>query len=1031
MKNILLGLALLLLTPGLALGQDAVVTGTVTSTEGETLPGANVFIEELRIGAATDVEGVYSIEIPGDEIGQQVTLTAQFIGYAPSSQMITLSEGTSTYDFALEPDLFDLEEVVVTGVVGETAQKKLAFSVGTVGEDELEKVPAVNISTALEGKVAGVRVNTRGGLPGEAASISLRGVTSIAGGQEPLIIVDGVILEGSLADINAQDIQSIEVVKGAAAASLYGSKAANGVIQIFTKDGSGLAAGQIQVTVRNEYGRSFLGDQLPLATHHPYSVNDQGEFLDEDGNPIEFGAGRVFADTLYHWAINDYAVVRDHQRAIFEPGTFYTNYISVGGNTENGNYYVSFSNTQKEGIIFGQKGYGRQNVRVNLDQDILPDLELSVSTLFGTSDNDRVSQGPGSPFFSLLFAEPDAPLYRDNPNGQPYYLAALRYANEPNPLYALAFNDRLQERARFLGNARLTYSPIYWFTLEGNFGIDRQNETYENYFPKGYLQIDGTAPENVSPTAGSLYKDTFNERALNTSLTASFNQQFGPLESRLSLSYLYEESQYEYFEAEGNDFGIGGLPNLDAIVGDESVGSYISDIRSENFFAILGLDLYDTYIVDFLVRRDGSSLFGPEERWHTYFRTSGAYRISEDIDLPGINELKVRASYGTAGLRPDFADQYETYSLVGGIPTKSTLGNRALEPALSKEQSYGIDITFLDRFSGSFTYAHTDTEGQILSAPLPAPSGGFPSQIQNVGTLTSTAYEASLGAVLMQRDDFLWRANAVFSKTSNVVSELDRPAFFIGPDFQNAEVFYVAEDEPLGVIYGIQWATSFDQLSDDANPDNYVINNDGYVVNRYFTTASDEQMLAAGTIHEAPVAVNGGAAVPIGNVIPDFTMGFTSTVNWKGFQVYGLIDWKQGGDVYNQTRQWIFREYRSGIMDQTGVPEGERHSVEYYLAFYDANSANSFFIEDGSFVKLKELSVRYTFDNDLLGRFGVGGLLESASVAVIGRNLLTFTDYTGYDPEVAGIDGDASIFKFDGYGYPNFRTFTGSLEFVF
>ncbi len=1037
----------LLCLPGLLLAQKAVIQGKVTDPNGEPLIGANVAIMELTIGSATDVEGVYMFEVPAEYVkGQTVTLVARYVGYKPAQKTFELTPGRHTFDFTLEPDLLRLEEVVVTGVAAETPRKKLSFTVDRVDEEKLQQVPAPDPGTALQSKVAAAVVIRPTGEPGQAPAIRLRGATDIRGNQAPLIIIDGVIVEGSLADINADDIESIEVIKDAAAASIWGSRAANGVIRIFTKRGKNLAAGKTQVTIRNDFGRSYTGKLLDLAEHHPFlvgEVNGKLRFVDENGNPIPIDGEPVVDPD--HIADNPYPCVeqptygpngeivqelycdqKNQQKVFFQPKWTYTNYIAVAQNTQKTNFMASISNTNEQGVLREVRGYNRQNFRINLDHKILPNLDFSASLMYGQSERDDVVEGAGSPFYGLLFMPPNVNLEAPNEeDGSPYnWDAAWAYnmSLENNPLYELRTRDRKRRAIRELANLRANWRPFQWMSIEGNIGLDRGQTYWKDLYPRGYLS------DNRADYLGRLYRYSSDERAINAWVTALMARSIGDLNLKLKLSYLYEDNHFESFNVTGREFAVSGVEDLGATVGDKTIDSYIADTRSENYFGILTFDFKDRYIGDVMLRRDGSSRFGPDARWATYYRASAAWRISEEpfFNIPQINEFRVRASIGTAGLRPPFEAQYETFQISSGNAIKNTLGNRLLKPAKSTAIEYGVNIDFLDRYSFQASYAINKTTDQILLVPLPA-AAGYQSQWRNAGTLEAKTFEMQLNSILMQRDDFSWTLDLTFDRTRQKITELGVPPYRTG-------YFYIAPGEIYGVIYGEVFARSLDDIKPMLDPnsvtpyagmslDDFMINEDGYVVLK-----ADH-----GTINEKPIKIlDPATANPVLDVIgdtnPDFNVGIGTNLRYKNFNLYALLHWKKGGDVYNNTRQWILRELRGGEVDQAG--KSVKKPFDYYATLYNVNGTVNHFVEDGGWLKLRELSITYT-----LGRKELGSLarsLQQVRIGITGRNLFTFTKYSGYDPESAGRGTpDPTSFAGDSYGYPLFRTFTASVQLVF
>src|SRR5881628_522790 len=1074
-------LALLSAVSGDAQAQSAVITGKVTGRGSEALGGATVLVEGLGIAAGTAQSGTYTLTVPADKAkGQTVTLRARYIGYQAGTKQITLTPGTQTQDFDLKFDPMTLDVVIVTGTAGGTEIKKVPFAVSQVDRSQLQEAPAVSALGSLEGKVAGVRLIDASGAPGGAPVIRLRSATALTSKSActsqpcpstnvsgPLIIVDGTITRHGLADINSQDIDRVELVKGAAASSLYGSDAANGVIQIFTKRGDKLADGRLAVTVRNEYGQSVRPKTIPVSLAHPYLVDTIGTYTDGAGNVVHNGdfitptgdfVGPLDLPSIKTSGIADVPYtaynrpVYDAQTALLTHGAFYTNYVSIEQRRANTNYNVSFENTKQDGVLRILNGYNRQNFRLNVDQQLTPRMDLSVGGFFGKSSNNQVAQGPGAPFFAVTFIEPYINLFAPNPDGTPY--AAViphQLPNAANPLYTLANEHLTTDRTRITGYAKATYRIFDWLSLEGNYNYDEESSNFTDETPKNFLNASGVA------TTGQLVKIDSGGRTFNTgvTLTSTRNLNLGGVRIRntTKAAYIYEDQTARSLGDTGKAFTVVATPEFNAVdFSTLSPFSHNLTIRNKNYYVVSNFDINDRYILDGLVRWDGSSLFGPDSRWQTYYRASGAYRLSQDFHINGIDELKLRASYGTAGLRPTFAAQYETFSIEGGVPVPQTLGNKALKPAHSGELELGGNVDFLNRFSLEYSYSRKETKDQILLVPLSSVTGYRNGQWQNAGTLLGKTHELALGAILVDRPEFSWRLNVAADRTRQTITQLSEAPFLVGPDYAGnnevVQMFRIAPGETFGVIYGTKIVRSFAQLCDDPvkkaagcgpgltyDPANYTVNEDGYLV----TTASYH------TVNEKYIGYvdpAGNKVVQIADVNPDFNASFTTNLRYKGFAAYALVDWVQGGSIYNATRQWPFFEYRDRVYDQSNKPTAAgcsgslpacystgKKPISYYQAVYNGINPIDFFVEPGTYVKIKELNVSYTFDRNTLAKLGLG--INSLRLGVIGRNLFTFTKYSGYDPEVAGLSGDPYSFRVDGFSYPNFRTFTGFAEINF
>src|SRR3989449_4297453 len=683
-------------------------------------------------------------------------------------------------------------------------------------------------------------------------------------------------------------------------------------------------------------------------------------------------------------------------------------------------------------------GYNRQNFRVNVDQALTPRFDLSVGGFFGKSNNNQVTQGPGSPCFAVTFIEPNLDLFAKNPDGTPYAAKIPHLLpNATNPLYRLANEHINTDRSRYTGYAKAVYRIFDWLSFEGNYNYDQESANYTQERPKNYLNSSGL------PTPGFLVKNDSSGRTFNTgaTLTSVRNFRLGSLGVRntTKAAYVYEDQTRSVFTLTGGAFTVVKTPEFNAIDFSQlTPGSLRISIRNKNYYVVSGFDVNDRYLIDGLVRWDGSSLFGPDSRWQTYYRVSGAYRLSQDVHINGIDELKLRASYGTAGLRPTFDAQYETFSIVGGAPVKLTLGNKALKPARSGELELGGNVDFLGRFSLEYSYSRKETKDQILLVPVPAATR-YLNRWENAATLLGHTHELALGAILVDRPEFSWRLNVAGDRTRQKITQLNTAPFYTGPSYQGSEdvtqSFYIAPGETFGVIYGTKIVRTLAELYDDPvkkalsgagqawSPDSVIINEDGYVVRQSVYHRKGEVPIAY-------VGPQGQTGVKIADVNPDFNLSFTTNLRYKNFSAYALVDWVQGGKIYNGTRQWPFFDYRDRIYDQTSKPAAERKPVDYYNFFYNGINPIDLFVENGTYVKIKEINVSYNVGRSTLEKLGIGGLSD-IKLGVIGRNLFTFTQYSGYDPEVAGLSGDPYSFRFDGFSYPNFRTLTGVVEISF
>jgi TonB-linked SusC/RagA family outer membrane protein len=938
------------------------------------------------------------------------------------------------------PKITELESVIVSGVATGTKEEKMTVSVEKLGAEELDKANSLNAATSLQGKVAGVSVTQASGQPGSGASIQLRGATSLIGSQEPLIIVDGTIFQGNLGDIGSDDIKSIEVVKGASASALYGSKAGNGVIVIHTKRGEELEKDETTVEIRNEFGLNYINNYIDLSNHHKYVLKDPNnpgdsytdyagvtfpEDYDHGSSPYILGSRQIDPD---HYVDNPYAFTNNLQKQFFKEGKNYTNYIGISRNTGKTNFHLSFENNKQGGIIKETEGYDRKSFRANLDVKLTDYLTVSSSNMFSkvfSQDPGGTNLFNGGAFFDVLFTLPDVDLtWKNEENDDPYDLDPSQWnSQETNPLYQVANIEEKLNKNIIVGNYEAKLHPTESINLSASYSFDRRTANNREYEPYNFL-VKSAIKGMLNKSRGSLYESNTTIMNQTLQLTSHFSKKFDQWNTNVKLSYLFEDFNTNYSSIYGTSFSAPGSNNWKAISGDKQTYSLDQTVRSENVFGIAQLDYRSKYLFDVMYRYDGSSKFGEDARWQPYYRISGGWRITEDFEIPGFQELKIRAAYGTSGQRPGFAAQYETYTISsGGNYSKANFGNQNLKPSTTKETEFAMNASFLKRFDLEVSYSIANTKDIFLQKSLPA-YRGWNTQWANAGAMESEVYEASLHSDIIKSDHFNWSSTITFDRVRSKITELEVPPKLVGPEAQASAAFYLREGETFGIIYGEKFLTSLDQLPNDKNPDNYTLNADGYVI----------QKGTEGTKLEKPLKLRDEEGNPqqvqIGNTNPEFNIGFSNTFTYKGITLYTLIDWKQGGDVYNRTRQWLYRDHRAGAVDQYGKAPNAKKTYDYYSNLYNVNKITSEFVEDASFVKIREAAIYYNFDLP-------NSIIKQIKIGIIGRNLFTFTDYSGYDPEVAmpkyaesGVPG-SSYYKMDAYSYPNHSSISASLTLKF
>ena len=815
---------LLLLVPLGPLAAQGVgrITGTVTdSASGRPIADVAITVGGTRAGGTTDAQGRFSIvNVPA---GPR-TLDARRIGYQPAvGRAVTVPDGGSvTVDFKLRETALTLQAMVTTGVVDPTSGTRVPFTVGRVSAENLP-VPATNALDAIQGKIAGVTVVPTG-QPGEGTNILLRTPTSINKSNAPLVVVDGVIQStafgASSAEIESMDIESIEVVKGAAAASLYGSRASSGVLQIRTRRGTGIGEGTTRWSLRSEMGTNSLAGQIHWAQNHYYQTDAEGNYINAAGavvprsQRVALPAYKRFQDVTYK------DPVYDQVDRFFDPGNFVKNSFNVSQNSGKTNWFLSYVNSREDGVVLNKGKFQQNDVRLNLDHRPSEKFSLGVSGYYSRSNRQELF---GDTFFDLINQAPDVDLRQPDPDGVPYiYQPDPTEGREENPLYVLHTEDRQRNRSRTQGSVEGRYLPTSWLTIDGQVSYDRSDRRLDFFLDQGYkTELNGNVGYgNISQTTGTT-------NTLNASASANFLKKFGEYTLRSTARALLEREGNQVTEATGENFAVPGVNSLDnATV--RFVSSEYEEIKATGYFFTLGADYKGKYIADGLIRRDGSSLFGANERWNTYYRMSGAWRMAQESwwGISSINEFKLRASQGTAGGRPSFSDQYETYTFntAGGV-TKQNLGNKNLRPEHATETELGIDAIIKERYSLQLTYAKSRVIDQLVQVPLPG-FFGYSQQWQNAGTVEGNTYEATLEAQLVKRPSVSWRAGLVIDRSRSEITEFDRTCFTTNT------IAYRCAGVGLTEMYGFQFLKDRACLPADAQAraNEFDVNDEGLLV---------------------------------------------------------------------------------------------------------------------------------------------------------------------------------------------------------
>jgi TonB-linked SusC/RagA family outer membrane protein len=1028
--------------------QNGRITGTIVdATNGGPLSSVQVFVEGRSTASLTNVTGNFVLENvpPGT-----YTIVAQRIGYTTvrESDVSVAAGATTSLNLSMTQQVLALQEIVATGLIDPVEGARAPIAVGRLSEEMMPvTVAAGGAVENLQGRIAGVRMNRGSGQPGSSPTIMLRSPTSLRGGGAPLIVVDGVILSAGntgaapTVDIASMDIESIEVIRGAAAASLYGSRANSGVISITTRDGSGLPIGQTRFSATSEFGISQNVRDVELNNSHGYLMDPTNSFyVDANGNQVS-RANRKLPPLDVAIQDKPYPTqLYDNIGAITHAGNFMNNSFSVAGNATNTNFNVTFNSLKEEGSLIGNEGYERNSFRVNLDHRFIDALSLGVSMFHSRSHLDGIA---GDPFTDVLRAPRDVDFSLRDENGN-YIQQPDPAIRVQNPLWEDATRENSEKGTRTLANANLAWSPAPWVTTSGSLSYDRGDSEDRSYTPKGTPNDVGSS----GTTDGSISFDNDLNEAWNAEAQVTLRRDFGPLNVRTTVRGIMERDLSETGSRSGSNFLLAGIPQLSNIrETDRRATSSQQEVRATGYLWDTALDYSGKYIFTVLGRRDGSSLFGPDNRWHNYYRLAGAWRIGEEswFNIPNVNELKVSLARGTAGGRPSFDWQYETWTLTGGIPVKAVLGNRELAPEHTTEHEISLNLIMYDRFGIVLTHARQRTEDQLNPVPLPAITG-YSTQWVNTGTISGHSTEFTFEAQMIQRPNFGWTSMVVADYSNAVISEWDAPCYAQGWRWN-------CKDIPVYGIYSRWLLKDKESLNQhDAGSllqyaDQFEVNDEGFLVwvgeGNHYWEGMEKGLW--GTV-SAPLGDN-GRVLKWGHPFYELTevglphrtllgegnpinFGWINNVRVAGFNLHAALHASIGGDTNNRIHQRMYNtnEATAPKMDQAGKPDGLKKPIAYYRSAVDGD--NSYTIEDSSYLKLRTLSATYDLNPSQLSRFGLARTgMSSLSIGLVARNVFTLTNYDGFDPE-AGLNlQDRS--NADAGSYPPTRSLTAEFSVTF
>lgn len=967
----------------------------------EPLVGATLQLEGVTHNTRTDGQGRFRF-VTGQKF--PYTIIVSYVGY----KTISVVADGSPITIELEQDATGLDEVVVTGVAEGTSRKRLSFALTKIDNELISTVPAPDASTSLRGKVAGLRIDQSGGNQG--ASVYLRGSKSVTGNIEPLIVVDGFVTGLRLSDLNPNDIESIEVVKGAAASALYGTRGEGGIIQVLTKQGQ--KGRKLNIVVDNEVGFSDVLLLPPTSNRHHFKVNPDGSFL-------LVGGARVidYQDNGFSVNLHPYKDYHDNTKNVLGRNSFFTNGASVAVNEDRYSAYLSAQNQYRGGVSDAVGADTRQNLLFNLGYKVSPKITADITAQYSYFDSpsEAVSSRSDGLLYSTLLVEPHINLAERGEDGK--YVFFPRGSELPgtqwsNPLYELDNHEFSYVTENVLLGGKLRYAITDHLSAEGSVSLQNRYYNSEEYYPIGFQ----TVTPSVNLNNGNYALSTRRTDTKNGQLQLNYNRSTGNFDWGLTAKFVYESSKLTGFNASGRNL-TAPVKSLNVTEpATRSISSSWSNTVNYGYFLNAKLAWDDKLFVDGLIRLDQSSRFGRDVSTAFFPRISTAYRITEDVDLGALTELKFRVAYGQAGSLPPFGAKDSRVSITnsGGVSYTQN-DNTNLRRAVTEETEVGFDAILWNRINIQFNYAHSNSTNDFISVPAFAPISGSANIYDNLGAVTSNSLELEVNGRAVSKGPFTWTPGLTFSRVRSRITDLGNVPEFTSGGYRKAV------GASTTAIFGYSIFSNLSQL--ETNDAGFVINAgdgtkrvDDYVVNEFGVVV---EQAALGTADEAPVfyvnEATGNSKI-IGDAMPDFNVGFTNAFSYGPFSLYAVFDWQQGGEKFNETAQYLTYVYRSRFSDltaQAGKP------LNFTTRVFNASQVTDYWIENTTHVALRELSLSYKIPTQKLG---ISRVLQNATFSLIGRNLFIWTNYEGVN-----VDGIGQ----DGFNYPSYRIVSGKLTFNF
>lgn len=1040
---------------GTAAAQNISVKGVVTEPTGEPMVGATV----VQVGstskvAVTDLDGSFTLT----NVDPNGKLQFSFMGY---KTLIVDIAGRTVVNVAMEYDSENLQELVVVGY-GQMKRTDLTGSVVSVGADVVEKAVITSVDQILQGRAAGVQIQANSGAPGASSSVRIRGISSLNASNEPIYVIDGVIIDGStgsasdnaLSGINPADIVSMDVLKDASATAIYGSRAANGVIIITTKRGQ---TGGTSVTYDGYVGFQEMPKQLDMLSLREYAelknIKSGTDYAGDNWGILMADDNFVRADLLGEGT--------NWQDELFSQAKMTSHNISVSGGNEKNQFSLGAGYLNQDGIAIGS-GFKRYNLRGSYDAQVKKFLKMGVNFAFNNSyqkltvQDESLIQVALKQTPNVAVRNPDGSF--DGPDTDEYV--------QNNPVGLALLNTNNNEKMGIRGNTYAEITFVEGLKFKTDLSLDYGVTNTERFNPSY------TFGAIVNETRTGSFSKSYNKYwAWRNILT--YDKVFGDKHNvSIMLGEETQKSRWEYLMGSRAGYISNSATDL-TLGGSQGVSNNGNSGESSlmSFFGRLFYSFDDRYLFTATLRRDGSSKFADGNRWGWFPSAAFAWKISSEEfmhDVKAINNLKLRLGYGGVGNQNVTNNAYlQTYaSIYTNFNSGALLADNTPNKNLTWETTYsynvGLDLNmFNNRIEFIADVYYKKTNDLLLQVPLPyyvgtAGQGSASSPWKNIGSLSNKGLELTLNTINVDNSGFQWRSNFVFSLNRNRVESLDTESSLLDIVYQDGSeqtiVTRTAVGQPIGQFYGYKVIGRFEKATDfyykDAAgtvqpvplPEGMEIAKNSVWIGDYIF----EDINKDGVINEQDRTY-------IGNPEPDFTFGIGNSFYFKGFDLNIMLTGSYGNDVVNWGSRFLTNPRQStnlltsaldyaklGLINE-GKPDDYRNvqiigGDAYACRMASSNTANESnyrfsdkFVEDGSYLRIQSLSFGYTFPYKWMQKIYIQNLRLYCNI----QNLYTFTKYKGYDPEVGSYNQNVLMTGFDAYRYPSPRIFTFGINVTF